>query len=146
MNKNGYDFGESYDILPSFITGKTLKYSQLICLKEIVAKYGVSIFQDYKNKYINSYDDEESHKIVKTFIEQLKLETFPIEEKDLNELQFQDINSKIMTFKELLNSNAEKIVYLYFWASWCVPCRQAMSASKKLRAEYANKDIELQNG
>lgn len=137
IDKNGYDFEESYDILPSFMSGNALKYSQLICLKKISSDYGMSIFQTYKNKYLNSYDSKETRKLLETISPVL------VDEKDLSEIQLQDLNGKIMSLGELLNSNAKKIIYIDYWASWCVPCRQLMPASEKLRVEYANKDISF---
>jgi len=45
------------------------------------------------------------------------------------------------TFKEVLEKNKGKLVYVDFWASWCAPCRRCMPASHKLREEFRGKDV-----
>lgn len=34
-----------------------------------------------------------------------------------------------------------KLVFLNFWASWCVPCREEMPAMERLYEEFKNKDF-----
>lgn len=36
-----------------------------------------------------------------------------------------------------------KVVYLDFWASWCIPCRRSFPFLNKLRAQYADKGFEI---
>lgn len=46
-----------------------------------------------------------------------------------------------LTFDDLLKYHKGKIIYVDFWASWCMPCREALPNSLKLREELKNKDI-----
>lgn len=52
-----------------------------------------------------------------------------------------DGNKRKQTFKSLLLQNDNKLLYVDFWASWCIPCREAMPASKEIREKYKNKAI-----
>lgn len=36
-----------------------------------------------------------------------------------------------------------KIVFLNFWASWCVPCREEMPAMERLYQEFKNRDFVI---
>ncbi len=58
-----------------------------------------------------------------------------------NDLWFVDTKGNKSNLTNLLSNNKGKVIYIDFWASWCAPCRAAMSMAKELRKEYANKDI-----
>jgi peroxiredoxin len=36
-----------------------------------------------------------------------------------------------------------KLVFLNFWASWCLPCREEMPAMERLYQEFKNKDFVI---
>jgi len=52
-----------------------------------------------------------------------------------------DIKGDRISWKELLNKN--KIIYVDFWASWCVPCRKKMPASMKLKKQLKGKNMSF---
>ncbi|MBX9785117.1 MAG: TlpA family protein disulfide reductase [Chitinophagaceae bacterium] len=54
-------------------------------------------------------------------------------------------DSKKISFNDLINlSKAKnKIFYIDFWASWCIPCLSEMSYSKKLSESLNNANIEF---
>jgi len=45
------------------------------------------------------------------------------------------------TLTDIIKKNRGKVIYIDFWASWCAPCRAAMSSSGMLRNKYKNEDI-----
>jgi thiol-disulfide isomerase/thioredoxin len=47
------------------------------------------------------------------------------------------------TWRELLSTDENKLIYVDFWASWCAPCRAEMPASKQLREAYSTKGIKF---
>ncbi len=61
-----------------------------------------------------------------------------IEEKEVNLLTIQ---KKTKTLNQIIKENEGKIIYVDFWASWCLPCRKAMPSSRILKEKYAIKDI-----
>jgi len=47
------------------------------------------------------------------------------------------------TFEDLIAQNKGKVLYIDFWASWCVPCIEQMPYSAKLHGELKNYPIRF---
>ena len=45
--------------------------------------------------------------------------------------------------KVSLNSLRGKVVFLNFWATWCIPCREEMPAMEKLHREFKKDGLEV---
>jgi thiol-disulfide isomerase/thioredoxin len=56
-------------------------------------------------------------------------------------IKITDSNGKQIEWNNFVKSAVGKVIYVDFWASWCMPCRAAMPASKKLKASYTNRPI-----
>ncbi|SJZ98005.1 TlpA family protein disulfide reductase [Sediminibacterium ginsengisoli] len=50
-------------------------------------------------------------------------------------------NGSSTTLSAFFEANKGKLILLDFWASWCAPCRSEMPASKKIQAQFSNKQI-----
>lgn len=50
-------------------------------------------------------------------------------------------NTTPQTFK--LSDYKGKVVYLDFWASWCVPCRKSFPWMNQLRQKYSEEDLVI---
>lgn len=45
--------------------------------------------------------------------------------------------------KVSLRENAGKVVYVDFWASWCVPCKQSFPFMNELQKKYAASGLQI---
>jgi thiol-disulfide isomerase/thioredoxin len=54
-----------------------------------------------------------------------------------------DLKGNRISWQELLNKNTGNIIYIDFWASWCVPCRKEMPASMKLKNQLKDKKVSF---
>lgn len=52
-------------------------------------------------------------------------------------------NSSKITCDDLIKQNKGKVIYIDFWASWCVPCLQQMPSSFKLHLDLENFPISF---
>ncbi len=50
-----------------------------------------------------------------------------------------DLSAKRVSLKDLQG----KVVFLNFWATWCVPCRQEMPTMEKLQREMKEQGLEV---
>ena len=50
-----------------------------------------------------------------------------------------DLSAKRVSLKDLRG----KVVFLNFWATWCVPCRQEMPTMEKLQREMKEQGLEV---
>jgi thiol-disulfide isomerase/thioredoxin len=52
-----------------------------------------------------------------------------------------DANKKMISWRDILKKNAGKVIYIDFWARWCLPCVQEIPVSFSLEKELNSKDI-----
>jgi thiol-disulfide isomerase/thioredoxin len=46
-------------------------------------------------------------------------------------------------FEEQIASHKGKVIYVDFWASWCVPCRKSFPWMNEIQAEYADQNFTV---
>ena len=45
--------------------------------------------------------------------------------------------------QQLLDANIGKVIYLDFWASWCIPCRKSFPWMNAMEAKYAEQGFKV---
>lgn len=51
----------------------------------------------------------------------------------------EDLSGRRLSFKDLRG----KVVFLNFWATWCIPCREEMPMMEKLHREFKQQGLEV---
>lgn len=102
------------------------------CIKEIGENFSAQDVNNYLGKYIHITQDTV---LFNKIIDKYNLSA------DTNQLLLKDVSGKPTNLKLLLEKNKGKVIYMDFWASWCVPCREEMIPSTKLRELYKEKDV-----
>jgi thiol-disulfide isomerase/thioredoxin len=57
--------------------------------------------------------------------------------------KLQDQAGQTLTFNELLKYYHGELLYIDFWAGWCIPCIREMPKSRKLSLEYSGKPVRF---
>ncbi len=52
-------------------------------------------------------------------------------------------NDKLDQFEALVASHKGQVIYVDFWASWCVPCRKSFPWMNNMQSQYGNKNFTV---
>jgi peroxiredoxin len=98
-----------------------------VCLL-LLAGLAVGLF--YKQKAPAPADE--------SFYKKLRIER-PGKAPRAPDFTLEDLSGNRLSLKQLRG----KVVFLNFWATWCVPCRQEMPAMEKLHRELKGEGLEV---
>lgn len=107
-------------------------------LTEIRKNFSEEDGEIYYNKFLNKVADTS---LIKKFNEKFLLNLR--NDNNVREVLLLGANQKPISLDSLLIKNRNKVAYIDFWASWCVPCIKEMPASKQLQNDYQEKDVEF---
>jgi thiol-disulfide isomerase/thioredoxin len=102
-------------------------------LKQIVETGDRNDMEKYCKKFIAITGDT-------LFVNRLLAEN-KMDFSNSDELQLIDSDNNRTNLQEVLKKNKGNVIYLDFWASWCLPCKASMPDAKRLREEYKNKGV-----
>lgn len=60
-----------------------------------------------------------------------------------NDIQAEDLDGKILSFEQIVAQHYGKVVYIDFWASWCIPCRKEFPYGKELQNKFTKSLITV---
>lgn len=136
---NEIDFKKSYDKVSqetfnnSYIKDYLLSYY----IESIASAFSIKDFEQYFSRFEKDVTD----KSLISSLKQKYLYDYKNLKEDVKNLNLIGADLRKRTLKNIFEENKGKIIYVDFWASWCLPCRKAMPSSKKIREELDKKDI-----
>ena len=133
------DYKYAFDIMEEekLIYGDLFQSIIIKWLPDIIKYNSVNTGEKYYKKVLKSLSDT-------ILIERIKSEYEMFFEQELlnsKDLELLNKSGEILSFTHLLNRSVGKVLYIDFWASWCIPCIHEMPESLKLRDNYSNKEI-----
>ncbi len=128
-----------YKIIASKFSGKTKDYllTHLLILSKdnrTGIKFTVEEYKNLLRQYMLDCRTEE----YKIYIKE-NSEEYATSLKNAQVLS--PLTKQVIDFDTLIQKN--KITYIDFWASWCLPCRTEMPASLILKQEFSHEDINF---
>ena len=138
-NGTDVDYTDVYDQVSKWpeINNFYRKHLLYKYLKKIGSLFSSSDFQKYVSDFASLTHD--SILVNKIHDEFPSANYYSSSAKD--SLYLLDDNSNKIPFQTFLASCKGKVVYIDFWASWCVPCRAEMKNAAKLREAFKNKSV-----
>ena len=59
------------------------------------------------------------------------------------DMEYPDAQGNLVSLSSVVNNPSNRYVLLDFWATWCVPCLEAIPSLKALYAKYHEKGLEI---
>lgn len=108
--------------------------------KQIHRIYSTFSLEDFR-KYYQIYEKEVMNQDLLTrSYNDFSLE-FDSSRQDITSVALLEESGAKAKLEQVLEKHADKIVYVDFWASWCMPCRAAMKASQELRQSLSKEKV-----
>lgn len=108
-------------------------------MKRIINSFSPEIYLLYFEKFKSVSTDS-------ILIEEMKKNYFLNEIGALKELKSVTLSSsgqQSTTLDQILANNKGNVLYIDFWASWCLPCRESMKHALRLQEKYKGKKFEI---
>lgn len=117
-------------------SGKSREFLMFLILKKYTGK-GLPEFQRNAELFLNEYPVSDYREyLIRLIPSDLTRDMITLSNEKLVTHSGADI-----TWKEIIELNKGKVIYIDFWASWCKPCLQEMPNSASLRDSLKTRDV-----
>lgn len=123
------EFKTKYEVISTHFKGEIKEFLQFFHLNHVKNKY-----QNF-NKYLQAFLKETKNQEYVTYLREKYLSTPSVNGTLVNE------HNEIKTYSELLKQYQGNIIYIDYWASWCMPCRAEIPSLKKMLIDYKDKNV-----
>ena len=131
------DFEDAYTFSKNNFEGPIKEYFLFFTTKNLIEKN-----DRLKSKFIKRFDEDTFNETYKEYFKINYSEKKQSAERNIQN-QLTKVDNAVFTFKDLIAENKEKLIYVDFWASWCLPCIAEIPNSLKLAEEYKDKDVQF---
>ncbi len=114
-----------------------MEFVEFQALLKIREQYSYSVFDLYKQKFLSKVSDTLLVNYIKNNFETSKKKDVSIPDSDV----IKNSDGKYFSLSEITGKG--KIVYVDFWASWCIPCREEMPKSIELIKRIDTNKIDI---
>ncbi|WP_412467250.1 TlpA family protein disulfide reductase [Pedobacter sp. KLB.chiD] len=132
------DYKQVYQLSRKLFPDTSLRYAMLrYSLQMVQEQEPKDVFKLYKQKF--------KEDVPESFYQNYLADNPMVEisTKSGSSLLISKMSSKKIEFSELIKSLPGQVLYVDLWASWCVPCRASMPASRLLKKTFSNKKIKF---
>ncbi len=130
---------QTFDLIEksTLFSEKTKKYLLYTHLVAIAEKYSIDHMKLYFKRFQELFHDN----LLNEKIRDNYLLDFEGLKDESNSVYLSDLNKQTQTLDSIISRNKGKVIYVDFWASWCMPCRAAMPKSRVLQKEFKDKAV-----
>lgn len=136
-NQFTLDYPMVFDSASQYLTGKSLDYLRLACLRNIRSNESITVF----NKYLKKFNENVTEKDYLSYVRN-NMNFYATQQGSEGDMLLTASKNQI-SIKQLLSYNQGSVLYVDLWASWCVPCRVEMPASNELKKYYKTKKFKV---
>lgn len=138
INAHGftYRYYEAIDKINRLPASLSKQYLATYCLQKTEENFDTKTIEIALSK-MKAWKDTAVMNLIKKIKHRIELRN----QLQKNKNEFVTIDLKLYSLQNIINMNRGKVLYVDIWASWCVPCRNAMPYSLKLREYFRDKNI-----
>ena len=129
---NTSEFQNTSNIINSNFKGKIKDFLLFYHLKNV--RNQDEIFKEYLQTYLKTSPSED----YKTYLSEKYLNNSKITKGELLSEK-----NESEDYSTLISNSKGRVIYIDFWASWCMPCRAEIPATKKLIENYKDMPVRF---
>lgn len=119
------------------LSGESRDYLLFFLMKNNIQRGGGDISKLYRKFHYDCVSQE-----YKTYIDSIFSRiNGVVSNPNIIKTELEDTSGQKISWEDILVKNKDKVLYIDFWASWCIPCLEQIPFSKKMESNLSGKKI-----